>query len=166
MNIRAYFIGLCCSLLLACQQDEWEQPFGGTNGEGLQLQFSTEGLMDRYVVTSKGTDVKTPTEQEIRSLHVFIFDAEGNYLEAADAHRYQGYRTIPGGKNVLNIDRQGWAEPEKAETATVIVVANVQDGTFLYGEADQPPTNVHNRDALLSIAYILLMNIKINILYN
>ena len=152
MKTRRYLIGLlCCVGMMACQEDE---PFGSGSPKesGLSLNISTDGLLNVYTVGSRA-DVKTPEEQEIKSLHVFIFDAEGNYLEASDQHRYQGYRSIPDGKTVMNIDRNGWADPEKAKTATVIAVANVEDGTFEFTSADTPPSNVADRGVLEAFVY-------------
>ena len=131
MKIKGYCIGLLGLLLVACQREEVVSPWetGGSDGD-LQLQLSTKGLMNYYVVTTKGTDVKTSEEQEIKTLHVFLFDEDGNYLKAKDENRYQNY--IAGGRIVINIDRQGWEDEEKASNATVVVVANVEDGTFQY----------------------------------
>ena len=152
MKIKRYLIGLCGLLLAACGQQEIARPWeSGSNSGDLQLQLSTKGLMNRYVVTSKGTDVKTSEEQEIKTLHVFLFDQEGAYLQAKEANRYQNY--ITGGRTVINIDRQGWKDNGKAEHATVIVVANVEDGTFLYEQTTQPPTNIPDRDSLLRFIY-------------
>ena len=154
MKLLKYIMIGCCALLMACQQEEpWQDTGSCPEGNGLQLSIQTDGLLNQYTVTTRGTDIKTPEEQEIKSLHVFIFDADGNYLEAADEHRYQGYRSITGGKTVMNVDREGWAEEGKAQKATVIVVANVEEGTFLSDAADEPPTNIANRDALANFQY-------------
>ncbi len=154
MKLLKYIMIGCCALLMACQQEEsWQDTGNYPEGDGLQLSIQTDGLLNQYTVTTRGTDIKTPEEQEIKSLHVFIFDADGNYLDAADEHRYQGYRSITGGKTVMNVDREGWAEVGKAKKATVIVVANVEEGTFLSDAADEPPTNIANRDALANFQY-------------
>lgn len=152
-NIALYLYGLLCVVtLFACQQEEeWNMAQQGK--DEISLNISTTGLMNQYTVTTKGTDVKTTEEQEIKSLHVFIFDVEGNYLEALDDHRYQGYRSITGGKTVMNIDREGWADSDKAKAATVIVVANVEEGTFSGGSADTHPSNITDRDALANFVY-------------
>ena len=154
MKLLKYIMIGCCALLMACQQEEsWQDTGICPEGDGLQLSIQTDGLLNQYTVTTRGTDIKTPEEQEIKSLHVFIFDADGNYLEAADEHRYQGYRSITGGKTVMNVDREGWAERDKAKKATVIVVANVEEGTFQSDAADEPPTNIANSDALANFQY-------------
>lgn len=154
MKQLKYIMAGCCALLMACQQEEpWEDAGSCPDGDGLQLCIQTDGLLNQYTVTTRGTDVKTPEEQEIKSLHVFIFDADGEYLGAADEHRYQGYRSITGGKTVMNIDREGWADKTEAKTATVIVVANVEEGTFQSATADTPPTNITNLNALANFQY-------------
>lgn len=151
MKQLMYILVACCLCMTGCRQEESLE--GIAFGDDLQLNMQTDGLLDQYTVTTRGTDTKTPEEQEIKTLHVFIFDKDGNYLETADKHRYQGYRSITGGKTVMNIDREGWKDNEKAEHATVIVVANVETGTFQTKTADTPPTNVKGRDELLSFHY-------------
>lgn len=139
-------------VLFACQSEEdWGNPGLAPTGD-CTLSFVTGGMMDQYNVTTRG-DIKEPEEQEIKSLHVFIFDEDGNYLEAKDAHRYQGYRNIPDGKTVMNIDREGWANPTKAEKATIVVVGNVEEGTFQFSSGDVPPENVPNLEALERFVY-------------
>lgn len=152
-RLKYIFIG-CFALLMGCQQDDpWQDAIDYPDGNGLQLNIKTDGMMDQFTVTTRGTDVKTPEEQEIKSLHVFIFDADGNYLGTKDDHRYQGYRSITGGKTVMNIDREGWSDVAKARTATVIVVANVEGGTFTVESADTPPTNISNLEDLETFKY-------------
>ena len=64
MGIKGYIVGLCsCLLLWACQKEEVENPFGSVKPGEVQLSFSTEGLLRRHVVATKG-DVKTAEEQE------------------------------------------------------------------------------------------------------
>lgn len=154
MGIKGYIVGLCsCLLLWACQKEEVENPFGSVKPGEVQLSFSTEGLLRRHVVATKG-DVKTAEEQEIHSLHVFIFDKDGNYLQPSEGARYQGYSHLTGGKNVMNIDCEGWADKSLAKNATIVVVANVEDGTFQEATATTPPTNVPNLAALANGSYL------------
>ena len=154
MQIRLVSVltALSCIPLVSCVH-EIIQDATVQNGSRLCLNAVTDGMLEQYEVTTKGTDIKTSEEQEIKTLHVFIFDSDGNYLEASDSHRYQGYRSITGGKTVMNIDREGWADSQAAKSATIIAVANVEAGTFIYTSADTPPDNIGNRDALLGFIY-------------
>lgn len=157
MKIKGYILYtvlLSAFMVSSCTMGKLEFP-SPVNGD-LTLNLITDGLLTRYNVTTKGNDNKTMEEQKITNLHVFIFDADGNYLEADDQHRYQGYRSITGGATVMNIDRQGWADNGKAENATVVAVANVETGTFKFDEqssADTPPENVANLSELLGLVY-------------
>lgn len=138
--------------MTSCMEEALPETLVSENS-GLCINAVTDGLTQQYEVTTRGTDIKTSEEQEIKTLHVFIFDDNGDYLDALDAHRYQGYRSITGGKTVMNIDREGWANPDLAEHATVIAVANVEQGTFTYTSADTPPSNIRNKDELLNFIY-------------
>ena len=139
-------------LITSCLQSvDLEEP--AAVSDGMSIYAVASGVMEQYNVTTKGTDIKTSEEQEIKTLHVFIFDSDGNYLQPLDRHRYQGYRSITGGKTVMNIDREGWAEPSKAKNATVIVVANVEPGTFKFTSADTPPENIPDLSALMNFKY-------------
>lgn len=152
-KITSYLCVLLCLIaILACQREDFGDSIQNNNGE-FSLNISTKGLMNKYIVTSRGTDIKTTEEQEIKSLHVFIFDEDGNYLEALTEHRYQGYRSITGGKTVMNIDREGWANRSNAKKATIIVVANVEEGTFTGGTADTHPDNIRNIGDLETFIY-------------
>lgn len=138
-------VAIVAAGLISCIKDEMpgSRPENGNEGD-LRLNIVSQGILDKFEVGTKGTDMKTAQEQEIKSLHVFIFDSLGQYLQASENHRYQGYRNITDGKTVLNIDRNGWAEPEKARNATIVTVANVEDGTFVYdeGTGDKHPSNI------------------------
>lgn len=151
-KITSYLCGLLCLMaFFACQREE----FGNTiqSNDEFSLNISTKGLMNQYTVTTRGTDIKTTEEQEIKSLHVFIFDKNGNYLESSIDHRYQGYRSITGGKTVMNIDREGWLNRDLAKEATIIVVANVEEGTFTGGTAETHPENIGSRNDLETFIY-------------
>ena len=138
-------VAIVAAGLISCIKDEMpgSRPENGNEGD-LRLNIVSQGILDKFEVGTKGTDMKTAQEQEIKSLHIFIFDSQGQYLQASENHRYQGYRNITDGKTVLNIDRNGWAEPEKARNATIVTVANVEDGTFVYdeGTGDKHPSNI------------------------
>lgn len=151
-RITSYLCGLLSFLMLfACQKEE----FGNNiqSNDEFSLNISTKGLMNQYTVTTRGTDIKTTEEQEIKSLHIFIFDEYGKYLESSTDHRYQGYRSITGGKTVMNIDREGWLDATLAEKATIIVVANVEEGTFTGGTAETHPENIGSRSDLETFIY-------------
>lgn len=165
MKFARYFFVLFSVLFYSCQTDEFFETENIIDNGEFCINILTDGMMNQHIVTSRGTDIKTPEEQEIKSLHVFIFDKDGKYLEAADKHRYQGYRNIPDGKTVMNIDRNGWFDNDAAKFATVVVVANVESGTFKFDSEDTdnvPPVNVPDLQTLMDFEYVPLTERAIN----
>lgn len=144
---------LSCTCFVSCVKDE--MPYKGAAQEDFAIRISSEGILDKFNVPTKGTDIKTPEEQEIKSLQVFIFDQYGNYLEASEQHRYQGYRNLPEGKTVLNIDRNGWLDENAAMHATIVAVANLE--TYALGEssdAETPPSKIKTLSDLENFIYL------------
>lgn len=131
-------------LLGACQQDElYHVPGSLEPGKALTLTFSSDP-MEQYKVTTRSSDAKEDAEKEIKTLHIFFFDSEGNWLEGSyltgytgttGAIEYGGYIAPSQGATLLKIDRQGFSDPNAAGTATVYAVANVEPS--LFGELDE-----------------------------
>lgn len=126
-------------LTVACQQDDFpgiSRPHA--EGEGLTLTFSSDP-MQQYKVTTRSSDAKEDEEKEIKTLHVFFFDADGNWLTGSYLTGYTGttgaieqggYIAPSQGTTLLKIDREGFDEAGKAKTATVYAVANVETSLF------------------------------------
>lgn len=70
-------------------------PGGGTGGSsGFTLTAVAESMSPEGVIT-RASDPKTAAECEIRTLHVFLFGPDGNYLGTREGHRiFQGYQQI------------------------------------------------------------------------
>lgn len=114
-------------LSVGCVKDPRpEVDLGGS--AGFTLTAVAESMSPEHVIT-RTSDPKTAAECEIRTLHVFLFGPDGNYLAAKDEnHRFQGYQFISS--PVLHINTNGFSDPTAASKATVYVVANVEPGTF------------------------------------
>jgi len=131
-------------LLSACQQDELcHVPGSLESDKTLTLTFSSDP-MERYKVTTRSSDAKEDAEKEIKTLHIFFFDSEGNWLEGSYLTGYTGttgaiedggYIAPSQGATLLKIDRQGFSDLAAAKTATVYAVANVESS--LFGELDE-----------------------------
>lgn len=82
-------------------------PGGGTGGSsGFTLTAVAESMSPEGVIT-RASDPKTAAECEIRTLHVFLFGPDGNYLGTREGHRiFQGYQQI--GSPTLHIDAGGF----------------------------------------------------------
>ena len=80
MKFARYFFVLFSVLFYSCQTDEFFETENIIDNGEFCINILTDGMMNQHIVTSRGTDIKTPEEQEIKSLHVFIFDKDGKYL--------------------------------------------------------------------------------------
>ena len=129
-------------LMASCQQDELVQvPTSVGNGSGLSLTFSSDP-MEEYKVGTRSSDAKDDAEKRINSLHIFFFDAGGNWLEGSYLTGYPtatedgGYITPGQGSTLVKIanEAQNFVDPSAAETALVYAVANVE--SELFGELD------------------------------
>ncbi len=111
--------------------------------EGFMLKAVAESMSPERVIT-RVSDPKTDAECEIRTIHVFLFGSDGNYLATKDDyHLYQGYQYIAS--SMLHIDKDAFADPAEASSATVYVVANVEPGTFGSITADGYPEKIRNK---------------------
>lgn len=123
----------------------------------LTLSFESDRMLPQQVA-SRVSDPKEEKEKEIKTLHVFFFDESGNYLEGSYLTGYPtaglegGYCMPSVGATLLKIDRTGFTNTNAAKKATIVAVANVEDGWFPLGD-DKRPTNVENLTGLREMVY-------------
>lgn len=142
---RNWFIGLAVVALSACVDEEtFESGTVLRDGE-ISLQWVAANMGQ---VVTKGTDLKTDHEKKINNVHVFLFDSEGYYLEPGDDGRdaFQGYRHLTNGGTSWILEPKLFANQEKAENATVYVLANVPEGTFADSDGNGKPDKLENEE--------------------
>ncbi len=148
-----YRIFLLPAILLwvtGCTKDQIEEPGEPSRG-GFTLTAVAESMAPEQVVT-RATDPKTEAECEIRTLHVFLFGEDGNYLATRDGYPLtQGYQNSI--TSVLHIDGSAFADPDAASRATVYVVANVEPGTFGMLTEEGYPSKIRTRDDFENFYY-------------
>lgn len=135
-------------LTVGCQQDDfYHASMPHADGEGVTLSFSSDP-MQPYKVTTRSSDAKEDEEKEIKTLHVFFFDARGEWLTgsyltgytgATGATEQGGYIAPSQGTTLLKIDREGFDDQSAAQTATVYAVANVEESLFQELDANGRP---------------------------
>ena len=155
-NWRNIAFGLLAMVVMACT-DETAQS-GITLGQGeVALQWLGPNMGIQRVST-RGTDAKTAEEQAIYNVHVFIFDADGNYLEANTAgdvsDAFQGYRYVADGQNLV-LQSSMFDKEQAAKTATIVAVANVPSDTFGDVTGNGHPVNVKNIEDLAKFVFSL-----------
>lgn len=145
--------------LSSCRQEEPLEPSGMPDDPMTTLTFVSDP-MSFHRVTTRASDIKEENEKRINRLHVFFFDAEGNYLEGAyltgypDASQRGGYYSPGEGVTLLKIDRELFDNPGLAKSATVYAVANVDAAIFgRDGDGDGRPDGIRNRGDLEQFVY-------------
>lgn len=154
----AVLLGL--SGLSSCRQEEPLGPSEKTDNQMTTLTFVSDP-MSFHRVTTRASDIKEEDEKRINSLHIFFFDAEGNYLEGGyltgyhDAAQRGGYYAPGEGVTLLKIDRELFDNPDLAKSATVYAVANVEAGVFgRDDDGDGRPDGIRNRSDLENFSYM------------
>ena len=141
-NIWKGALGVLLALWATSCTNEWEEQQSGLllkEGE-VALQWLPAN-MGVHKVKTRGTDPKTADEQKISNVHIFIFDADGNYLTPDGADATQFYRFVPTGQNtVLNTTLFG--DQTAAESATVVVLANMPKDIFKDENNDGRPDDI------------------------
>ena len=140
---------LSAIFLMACSDKEIPSGLASLGEGEVALQWIPANL--GKITVSRGTDSKNSEEQKITNVHIFLFDSEGNYLEAKDANAFQGYRYLDNSNNNLVLQSDLFADQVKAAKATIFVLANMPEGTFTDKDANGKPDEVSNQAELESM---------------
>ena len=152
--LNSLFGILAALLSISCTSELDEQVANVALREGeISLQWLSPNMGIKHV-KSRATDSKTAEEQKINNVHVFIFDADGDYLSANNNDAFQGYRYIEGNPNLV-LQTTMFASQENASSATIIAVANVPENTFGEKNAQGNPSNIRDCTALENFVYSL-----------
>lgn len=146
------------SLFVSCSDDlTGDMTHIVPDNQVLTLSFESNKMLP-HQVASRASDPKEEKEKEIKTLHVFFFDKDGKYLDGSYLVGYPtsgqngGYCMPSVGATLLKIDRKGFTDSDAAKNATIVAVANVEDGWFPLGE-DKRPTNVESLTQLREMVY-------------
>lgn len=163
-NIFGKIFGITAvAFLWACQADE---PFehGIACSDIATISFYSDPL-EVHQVTTRASDIKDDDEKRIKRLHIFFFDADGNYLPGTYLEGYPGatekggYYSPGEGVTILkiaNLKENFNSNDEiynKAKSAVVYAVANVDDSFFRELDENGRPKNVPDMAALEGLTY-------------
>lgn len=164
-NIFGKMLGITAIavVLWACQADE---PFehGIACSDIATISFYSDPL-EEHRVTTRVSDIKDDDEKRIKSLHIFFFDTDGNYLPGTYLEGYPGatksggYYSPGEGVTILKIAnlKDNFNNDDeifnRAKSAVVYAVANVDDSFFRGLDENGRPKNVPDMAALESLAY-------------
>lgn len=164
-NIFGKMLGITAIavVLWACQADE---PFehGIACSDIATISFYSDPL-EEHRVTTRVSDIKDDDEKRIKSLHIFFFDTDGNYLPGTYLEGYPGatksggYYSPGEGVTILKIAnlKDNFNNDDeifnRAKSAVVYAVANVDDSFFRELDENGRPKNVPDMAALEGLAY-------------
>lgn len=164
-NIFGKMLGITAIAVVqwACQADE---PFehGIACSDIATISFYSDPL-EEHRVTTRVSDIKDDDEKRIKSLHIFFFDTDGNYLPGTYLEGYPGatesggYYSPGEGVTILKIAnlKENFNNDDeifnRAKSAVVYAVANVDDSFFRELDGNRRPKNVPNMAALEGLAY-------------
>lgn len=155
-KLRGLAVWSICVIVTACSTDGLEsQRTGIVLKEGeVALQWLPANMGIRQVKT-RAMDPKTTQEQQIHNVHVFIFDADGNYLQSSGADAFQGYRYMEGSQsNNMVLNSEMFANQSAALSACVYVLANIPR-EWVDADGNGMPDNIDNRDELETLRFDL-----------
>lgn len=152
--LNSLFGILAALLSISCTSELDEQAANVALREGeVSIQWLSPNMGIKHV-KSRATDSKTAEEQKINNVHVFIFDADGDYLSANNNDAFQGYRYIEGNPNLV-LQTNMFENQSTASSATIIAIANVPQSTFGEIGAQGYPNEISDLTALESFVYSL-----------
>lgn len=136
-------------ILVSCSQEMFPE-FGSQEASEVSLNFAVQGMTVKPVV-SRGADAKNDDEKRINSLHIFLFDENGDYLvyDNKPAYIYVGTNTTP--KIVQT--KFATTSAGAAKNATIYAVANVEKRIFSDDNNDGKPDNFSNLNDLKNYIY-------------
>lgn len=139
---KAAALCLCVGLAAACT-NELSEPDGldGLRPGDVALQWLPANMAVKNVST-RVSDPKTAAEQQINNIHVFVFDAKGDYLEAQGQDAFQGYRFQEGNSTMVFRRDMFEQTTQDASNATVVVLANMPKETFHDANDDGHPDEI------------------------
>ena len=154
MKRHNLYIGLLLACLLplisACEQEDVYNP--SVHSGGLVIKAISEPMLEQTVTRSAGI-AKEEAEKEIKSLHLFFFDAGGNYLAVKNPAVFNCYMKLDEGQALIRVPNDAFTDATAAASATVYAVANVEESTFGTLTEASVPSNVPDRRALENIVY-------------
>lgn len=150
-NIAFILCMLGIVTMVSCKDDFFPENNEYNPDNGFSITAIPQGIIP--VKVDSRSNERDPLEQEIKNMHVFLFDSKGNYLQSKDGFRFQGYTTAKEYQNTIRIDNKGFADETEADNATVVIVANVENGTFNLKEGSSVPDGINNLTDLEQFYY-------------
>lgn len=159
------FAVLSCSKVDVLYSSDIIQSSGYT---GVSFLGESERLIEQFVGTKAG-DPKEAAEKNIYSMHMFFFDSDGKWLASNEKYKTDENNTKEENEFINNTQFKPYhyvvnsnslfvahaaVDQKKGKTATIVVLANMEEGAFSDDNADGIPDEIETLGDLLNYIYI------------
>lgn len=129
-----------------------DQPAAGT---GISISLTAGSMLPQVVTSRAEVEDKTDEEKRINTVHLFFFDADGNFLTPTDPAKfapYMRYDFTGGRPQLIAIPAYAFEGQADLTGVKIVALANLfgtsfrtewtPDGDILYGDPDDPTREV------------------------
>ena len=138
-RFKTYIFAAVAALLASCaaERSDIPEPVAPGQSGGLTLRLTT-GEMLPQIVASRADDApeqKTAEEKKINTVHLFFFDADGNFLTPVDKGDdtftpYRHYDFTDGKQPYINIPEDVFEEQESLSGVQIYAAVNIEGSLF------------------------------------
>ena len=138
-RFKTYIFAAVAALLASCaaERSDIPEPVAPGQSGGLTLRLTT-GEMLPQIVASRAEDApeqKTAEEKKINTVHLFFFDADGNFLTPVDKGDdtftpYRHYDFTDGKQPYINIPEDVFEEQESLSGVQIYAAVNIEGSLF------------------------------------
>lgn len=137
--------------LTGCAEEDFRFDEPTADGRGVTLSFSCNDMLPQYIdpvaSRSRAADPKTEEEKKINSLHLFFFDATGDFVRPnLDNTTFLPYQYIKDATNLVTVGDQVFGN---MTNVTVVAIANINatEGANPYFCTEWTPDGDIRRDS-------------------
>jgi len=165
MSMKAFHIlthaALLCSLaLVSCSDEREDAALPSPASDGVTISAVCNDMLPQTAIT-RADDLtpKNAEEKRIRTLHLFFFDADGNFLTPSNSNTFSAYYRLEVPENqpaALTISDNTFVGQNALTDVQVYAVANIYgfrfrtewtpDGDIVHGDRNDPEAEIEIRN--------------------
>lgn len=139
----------------SCADDNGIFPGDQPAGTGISINLTAGSMLPQVVTSRAEVENKTDEEKRINTVHLFFFDADGNFLTPTDPDKFAPYvrYDFTGGRpQSVAVPSDAFVGQSELTGVKIVALANLfgtsfrtewtPDGDILYGDPDDPTREV------------------------
>ncbi len=153
--LSALITVLLLIVVTSCADDNGRFPGDQPAGTGISINLTAGSMLPQVVTSRAEVENKTDEEKRINTIHLFFFDADGNFLTPTDPDKFAPYvrYDFTGGRpQSVAVPSDAFVGQSELTGVKIVALANLfgtsfrtewtPDGDILYGEPDDPTREV------------------------